>query len=264
VVGAKLLVLDSTNASWLDLSTDGVEAATAPEGLTFAEIAGGDTVALSDGTLFIVGATRATGDPTSKVLRVAPDRSLHALALGTARLGAAATVVGEKLVVAGGSSMGAGVEVLNDTQSALVTLGVPADPTTGLGLTALDGTTMLMAGGKDPTTGAGASVRTLDVSCGATCTPNDLGPLPSALTGARAFRLESVKALVTGDTDDGETHSFVLTTGGAKLEISEQPLRERRKGASATILPNGQVGLLGGLSIDGSGSPVSSFEAFFP
>jgi hypothetical protein len=263
VVAGVMLVIDATGATWLDLGNDAVEPAVAPEGLSFAEIAGGDTVHLGDGTQLIIGATRSTGDPTSKVLRIATDRTLGALSLITPRLGAAAGVAGDKLVVAGGSTAGAGVELLNDAKTAFVTLGVPADPTTGLGLAALDGTTVLLAGGKD-SAGASATARTLDVSCGAACTINDLGPLPSLLTSTRVFRVDAGKALVIGDTEDGETHAQLVATGSGKLEATDTPLRERRKGATATLLPNGQVGVVGGVSVDGTDTPLSTFEAFFP
>jgi hypothetical protein len=263
VVYGVMLVIDDAGATWLDLGNDRTDQAKAPDGLTFAEIAGGNTVRMSDGSQLVVGATRSKGDPTAKVLRIAQDRTLSFLSLNTARLGAAAGLVGNKLVVAGGSTAGAGVEVLNDNQSAFVTLGVPADPTTGLGLAGLDGTKALLAGGKDPMTGAAASARTLDVGCGAACTTTDLGPLPATLQGARVFSGDSGKALVIGEADDGETHAFLLSIG-SQLEVTETPLRERRKGATATILPNGQVGLIGGVSTDGSESAVSTLEAFIP
>ena len=70
---AALLAIDETGATWLDLTSDRTNSVSAPEGLTFAEIAGGATVEMADGTLFIVGATRSTGDPTSKVLRIDTD-----------------------------------------------------------------------------------------------------------------------------------------------------------------------------------------------
>jgi hypothetical protein len=264
VVDPQILLIDSTAASWLDLSTDAVTAATAPEGLSYAEIAGGDTIALADGTLFIVGATRAAGDPTTKVLQVAPDRTLTALALTTPRLGAGAGIVGGKLVVAGGAATGAGIEVLNDMHTAFVALGAPADPTVGLGVGELDGTTLLLGGGKDPTTGAGAPLRTLDTACGATCAPSALGALPTALTLAHVFRIDTGKLVVAGESDDGETHTFSVHTGGAMPDVAELPLRERRKGASPLLLPNGQLGLVGGLTVDGKDAPVSSIEALFP
>lgn len=264
VVANQLLLIDETGASWLDLGSEVVTAAMAPDGLTFAEIAGGQAVEMADGTLFIVGATRSTGDPTSKVLQVGTDGTLHALALVTPRLGAAAGAVGDKLVIAGGSAAGAGVEVLNATQSAFVTLGVAADATTGLGLAALDATTMLLAGGKDPTTGAPAQVRTLDVSCGAVCTASDLGPMPIALRDARVFLPAASDLLVTGESDDGETHAFSLTTGAAVATIAELPLRERRKGASPVIMANGQVALIGGVSADAAETAITSIEAFAP
>jgi hypothetical protein len=264
VVLGVMLVIDDAGATWLDLVNDKTAQATAPDGLTFAEIAGGDTVRMSDGSQLIVGATRGAGDPTEKVLRIAQDRTLSFVSLNTPRLGAAAGLVGDKLVVAGGSSQGAGVEVLNETQSAFVPLALPADPTTGLGLATLQGTTALLAGGKDPTTGAAGSARTLDVSCGAACATSDLGPLPSTLGGSHVFSVDSSKALVIGDSDDGETHAFLASVGSGKLEVAETTLRERRKGATATILPNGQVGVVGGLSVDGADKAVSTLEAFFP
>jgi len=44
-------VIDETGATWLDLRDDSKKDATGPDGLTFAEIAGGHTVVLPDGTL---------------------------------------------------------------------------------------------------------------------------------------------------------------------------------------------------------------------
>jgi hypothetical protein len=78
------------------------------------------------------------------------------------------------------------------------------------------------------------------------------------------FRLDAGKLLVTGDTADGETHAFSITTGDGAPGFAEQPLRERRKGASAVVLPSGQPGLVGGVSVDGADTAVSSMEAFVP
>src|SRR5205085_2740746 len=61
------LVIDEQGASLFDLQTRQTNSIDAPAGATFGEIAGGATVRATDGTQFIVGATRTSGGATSRV-----------------------------------------------------------------------------------------------------------------------------------------------------------------------------------------------------
>ncbi len=262
LVGSTLLCIDEVAATWIDLYDDRQANEPAPAGLTFAEIAGGDVFELADGSFYVVGATRLTGGASSKVLRLDKNGILKSITLGTARLGAAAGVVAGNLVVWGGSAEGAGAEVLNKAEDAFSPLAYPPDATAGLGLATFDGNTALLAGGKDPTTGAAASLRTFDVTCAADCAATELAMPPLALQRTRVFPLAAGNLLITGDADDGEFHAFTLATSGGAAEVTERPLRERRKSATSLLLPNGQPGVLGGENPE-TAAPALSIETFF-
>jgi hypothetical protein len=82
-----------------------------------------------------------------------------------------------------------------------------------------------------------------------------------ALERTQIFALNTGNFLFTGDSDDGEFHAFGLATASGP-EIVERPLRERRKAATAILLPNGQPGVLGGENPE-TGAPALSLEGFF-
>jgi hypothetical protein len=262
LVGTTLLCIDDAGASWVDLYDDRTSNEPAPAGLTFAEVAGGDVFQLADGSSYVVGATRAKGDPTAKVLRIDKNGILRTLILAAPRLGAAAGVVAGNLVVWGGSAEAPGAEVLNKTSDAFSPLAFPPDATAGLGLGTFDGTTALLAGGKDPMTGAASAFRTFDVTCAADCAAAELAMAPLALQRTHVFPLAAGNLLVTGDSDDGEFHAFTVLTSSGMPEITERPLRERRKAATALRLPNGQPGVLGGENPE-TAAPALSIETFF-
>jgi hypothetical protein len=262
-VKAALLLIDEAGGTWLDLTNDKTNEAVAPSGLAFSEVAGGDTVALADGTLYIIGATRSAGEQTAKVLRIDTDGYFRAVPLATPRLGAAAASIGGKLVVAGGSADGAGVEVLNANQDAFDPVPFPSDATQGLGIAQLEGSTAILAGGQDSTSGTSSPVRTLDVSCNATCTTATVDLPPVVLQQTRVFSVASGKVVVVGEsTSDGESHAFSIVAGAAPSMV-ELPFRERRKGATAVMLLNGEAGLVGGDQVD-TGAPSLTVEAFAP
>jgi hypothetical protein len=227
----------------------------------FSEVTGGDVLEIADGNQFIVGATRASGDPTAKVLRIDRYGTLRALTLSTPRRGAAAGVVGGNIVVWGGSAEGVGAEVLNKTEDAFTPLPFAPDATVGLGVGTFDGTTALLAGGKDPVTGAAAPFRTFDVTCAMDCATSELAVAPAALQRTHVFPLAAGNLLLTGDSDDGEFHAYSLLTASGTPEIVERPLRERRKAATALLLPNGQPAVLGGENPD-TADPVLNIETF--
>jgi hypothetical protein len=272
VVGTTLLCIDESAATSIELQkSDRVANEPAPAGLSFAEVAGGQVLELADGTAFVVGATRSTGEPTSKVLRIDRVTSqttgettgvLRTVTLATPRRGAAAGVVAGNLVVWGGSAEGAAAEVLNTARDAFSSLPFPPDATAGLGLAKLDGTTALLAGGKDPVTGVAAPFRAFDVTCAVDCAATELALSPTTLQRTSVFQLAAGHLLVTGDSDDGEFHAFSVLATSAPAEIVERPLRERRKGATAFVLPNGQPGVLGGENPE-TAAPVLSIESFF-
>jgi len=262
LVGTTLLCIDDGGATWIDLYDDRQANETAPAGLTFAEVAGGATFELADGSSYVVGGTRLSGDPTSKVLRIDKNGITKSITLAAPRLGAAAGVVGGNLVVWGGSAEGSGAEVLNKTEDGFTPLPFAPDATRGLGLATFDGTTALLAGGKDPMTGSAAPLRTFDVTCSTDCATAELAMAPLALQRTRVFPLAAGSLLITGDSDDGEFHAWNLVTSSGMPEITERPLRERRKAATALLLPNGQPGVLGGENPE-TAAPVLSIETFF-
>jgi hypothetical protein len=262
LVGTTLLCIDDMGATWIDLRDDRKANVPAPAGLAFSEVAGGDVFELADGTSYIVGATRVAGEPSSKVLRIDKDAYLRSVTLAVPRRGAAAGVVAGNLVVWGGSADGPGAEVLNKAEDAFSPLPFAADATTGLALGTFDGTTALLAGGKDPVTGAAVAFRTFDVLCGADCAVAELAPPGIALQRTRVFPLTAGNLLVAGDSDDGEFHAFSVVTSSGTPEITERPLRERRKAATSLVLPNGQPGVLGGENPE-TGAPALSIESFF-
>jgi hypothetical protein len=262
-VGDALLSIDDTGASWLHLVDDRVATETAPMGLTFAEVAGGDVFALEDGTSYVVGATRPGGEPTAKVLRIDKTGLLRAITLATPRRGAAAGVVAGNLIVWGGSAEGVGAETLNKNQDAFTALPFAPDPTTGLGLATLDGTAALLAGGKDPVSGGPVAFRTFDVTCTADCATSELTTAPAlALQRTHVFPLGSGHWLVTGDTDDGEFQAMSLQTTSGTPEVIDRPLRERRRAATSIVLPNGQPAVFGGQNPE-TAAVVRSLETFF-
>jgi hypothetical protein len=260
---SSLLLVGDAGSVWLDLTSGASSSATAPSGLAFSELVGGRTLLAAGGAQYLVGATRSTPTATDKVLRVDSDGSLHALQLATPRLGAAAGFVSGNLVVVGGSSNGAGAEVLAPGATSFAALDLPADETVGAGLAQLNATTAILVAGKDPKSGAQPALRTIDLSCAGDCAFSELAPLAPALTRAQAFPLSDNRVLVVGETDDGETHAWSLDASGANPLLVEQAFRERRAGASAALLPNGQVLVVGG-DQPGGVAPVSSIELFFP
>jgi hypothetical protein len=262
LVGTTLLCIDDTGATWIDLYDDRQANEPAPPGLAFSEIAGGDVFELVDGSFYVVGATRTTGEPTSKVLRIDKNGVLKSVTLSAPRLGAAAGVVAGNLVVWGGSAEGPGAEVLNKPGDAFSPLSFPPDPTAGLGLATFDGTTALLAGGKDPMTGAAGAFRIFDAICAADCAATELAMPSLALQRTRVFPLAPGNLLVTGDSDDGEFRAFTVVISNGTAEVTERPLRERRKGATSLLLPNGQPGVLGGQDPE-TAAPTLSIETFF-
>jgi len=244
------------NAIFYDFSSSTPDAATPPVGDTFADIAGGATVVATDGTQYIVGATRTTGTATDAVLFIDATGTLSWLTLSAPRLGAAATwIAGRGLVVAGGSATANGVEVLSPGATMGTALAYLPDDTTGAGATALDTEHILLAGGL---TGAGADpgVRSIDlITCETTCSPVAWPALPAPLVSAEAFSSDASDAVVIGDDASATTHVYVLA---ATAPTTELDTRVPLSGARAVVSPVGSVVLFGGATV------VESFVPFVP
>lgn len=249
--GDQLLLIDDQGASWLGIQSGAVEDAKAVDGLdaSYGEVVGGDTIPHADGTIDIVGATRGTGLPTAKVLRIHADGSASVLALSTPRLGAAAAWIdGVGLVVAGGSDAGAGVEIA--ASDAFVALPYPPDAVQGAGLGSADGQTAVLVGGLDAN-GQPAPVRTVDLGCAKGCaaqaSPADASP---SLDRARVLRA-GAGLLAVGDAPDGETHAYAVQTNPSPPVTTEVLFHDRRRGATAVVAPTGLVVVVGGELLGG-------------
>lgn len=239
--GTTLLAIDEQGASAVDLSTNATREIAPPSEGSFADVAGGATVALADGSSFVVGGTRTTGEPTGRVLHVAADGKLSFLDLVTPRLGACAAWVSARgLVVAGGSASGAGVERVDATSLASSALPYPADDVVGCGMSALDDAHVLVAGGVRSAS-TNAPVAVVDLACAADCAPA-AGTVPVPLVRAEAVTVASDAALVVGDDASGATRAFRASTSA----LTEIPLRVPRRGARLVAMPTGGAGVVGG------------------
>jgi hypothetical protein len=263
VAGSKLLLIDHTGAVWEDMLTRVTSEVVVPAGVDFAAVAGGETISAPDDTQYIVGATRLTDEPTNQVIRVDPDGTLHLMKLGTPRLGASAAIVDDQLLVVGGSETGPGAELSNTTGIGFTPLDFPSDATVGAALVADSATSAVLAGGRDPETDEIAGFRTMDLSCSTNCAQVELGNVDFAFDHPRLFALREGQVVAVGEQpDSGETHVFTFDTGIGHALI-EYALRTPRTKASAFMLPNGQVGVLGGHAMADE-TPATSVELFFP
>jgi hypothetical protein len=249
--GTDVLVIDANGGTWIELSDSTTADATAPSGGTFAEIAGGATVTDGNGVSYVVGCTRTTGAATPRVLRIDTDETLTFLALSEPRLGAAATwVAGKGLVVIGGSSSGAGVEILPPGATATSTaLAYASDATVGSSAAPTDSSHVLVAGGAD-SKGNPAAVRLFDLGCAGTCVPTSWTNGPAvALSPSQLFSLSfdgnSNDALLFGDDSAGNSHVFRLGLNTS----TELAFKVPRKGARAIALDIPAIAVVGGANV---------------
>jgi len=238
------LAIDDQGATSFDLTNGGVVPLNAPPGGTFAEIAGGATIAAPEGASYIVGGTRASG-PSARVLVVSREGAVSFASLATPREGAcAAWVEGRGLVVVGGSASGAGAEVLAPGATLAAALPFPADAVKSCGATALDPTHVLVAGGTGAASDQGgvAPARVLDLACTTSCAPA-IWPGSAPLVRAQAAALTPDAALLVGDDASGATRAYRASAAGTK----EIPLRAPRRGGRLVALPvRGQLAIVGG------------------
>jgi hypothetical protein len=244
--GTVALVIDDKGASSFDLSSGETNDVATPSGGTYAEVAGGASVRGSDGSVYVVGATR-DGAETARILRVSKDGNLSFVALSKPRAGACATyVTGRGLVVYGGSASAAGGEVLADGATVGAPLPYPADAVKGCGLAALDTSKVVVAGGRGALgdTGAGLPARVLDLSCASGCSPAPWqGIVPLVRADAIATAADAV--LVAGDDASGASRVFRASS----TELREVPLKIGRRGARLVALPTHALGVVGGAPV---------------
>ncbi len=259
--GTVAWLIDRAGGTYFDFARNAHGDIVLPPGGSFADVAGGATVADGSGALYVVGATRTSGPATAVVLKIDPGDTSNAkypfgnpswLALTVPRVRAAATWVAARgLVVAGGSTSGAGVEVIQPGSTSGVALAYPPDPSFGAGASALDTQHVLLAGGVGPA-GEDSGARAVDLACASQCAPVAWAALPVPLAFAQAFTLDPAGAFVVGsELASGQTHALRLTTTSA-IEV---PTKVMHRSARAVWSPVGSIVVFGGASIIESFSP---------
>lgn len=244
--GTAAIVIDDVAASTVDLSTGSFSDLPAPEGGTFAEVAGGLTVNAPDGSAYVVGGTRSTGGPSQRVLVISKEGVTSFASLSVPREGACATWVEGRgvVVVGGGDASAAGAELLPIGTSQGAKLAYPADAVKRCGASTLDASHVLVAGGVGSATDvAGAApARVLDLACTADCKPVVWpGALP--LVRAESFTLTPTVALIAGDDAAGATRVFRASA----TETREIALKAPRRNGRLVALPiKGTVAIVGG------------------
>jgi hypothetical protein len=273
------LAIGSSGAAWYDLTSSGSADASVPATAgAWADVAGGATITATDSSVsFVVGATRTTGSPTSAVLVVPASGSLSWATLSTPRLGATAAWVDALggIVVEGGnvtttstsSAPQVGAEIVYASSSSKpIALGYPPDTTTGAAMVGLDPGHVLVVGGGNGSVGGNAA-RVFTVPCDGVTTPCAMTTwpttLPTALTAAQAFSIDSATAFVVGDDPSGATHAYTLS----QVAAVEVPLRLPRVHARAIRLPigapgTGPIALVGGDA--DAGANTGYMESFIP
>ncbi len=243
----KVLLIDASGATWFDLSDSSSTEMSPPPGGTFAEIAGGATVIGDDGSAYVVGATRSS-TPSSRVLVLKADGTFAFASLATERMSASATwVAGRGLAVTGGSTNGAGVEILAPGSSIAAPLAYPADATRGAGALPVDATHLLLVGG-------GAGIRIVDLACAAACAATPWSAdLPFDLANVDFIPLagRTNEWMALGTDANGASRAVQLVAGTTR----EVPLRVPRAGARLMPLPTGGVVVVGG---------ATDLESFVP
>jgi hypothetical protein len=229
-IGIVLIADDRAEAKDFSKTADPTNVPT-PEGGTFAEVAGGLTVEGDGGVQYVVGATRATGKPTDKILKIKPTGEASFLKLIQARLAAGACwVVGRGLVVAGGSAMAPGIEIV-PPESGAVPTAFSADMTMGVAAP-LSGSKIVFA--------SGGRAQVFDLACAGTCVG-----MPFGGTGDPIVQVLGIgdDVLALRRAADGTTHAFKL---GANVEVA---FKISRKNARALKLPTGSIAVVGGSNV---------------
>ena len=266
VLGQFGLLINDVGASWFDFASYASAEASPPEGMSFAEVAGGDVVYGPNAEAYVVGATRLTGPATDAVIRIEPDGTLTGFRTGVARALASSTWVTDRgLVVAGGHSQAAGVELLGEEATVFSDLPMPPDETESAGLVALDDHRLVLAGGRR--SGVAAPTRVMDLSCLDACAPTELTSVgPVAMTPAHAFVVDDDEVLLVGDdtSNAGDARSAVMLLAGlsATPSLVGVPLRDARVGAVPLPIYGRAIAIVGGVGPDGG--PNHGIEIYMP
>jgi hypothetical protein len=264
--GTVAWLINASGGMYYDFSGNSAPASIpAPDGGTFADVAGGATVIDPNGAQYIVGGTRTT-TASALVLKIDPNDASNAsypygnatwLTLSSARKGAGAAWVGSHLVVAGGntSASGPGAEIVDPDFTGSSAFPSPADPSFGVGAAALDSQRMLLAGGALPSF-QDPGVRVIDLGCAPsssdTCVTTWTPALPVALESAQTFAWTADDGLVVGsEFATGKTHVFRLTP----MSATEVQTRVPHVDARAVWSPVGSIVLFGG---------ANTIESFTP
>jgi hypothetical protein len=266
VQGQFALLIDDAGASWFDFASYTSAEATPPDGMSFAEVVGGEVVYGPNAEAYVVGATRANGSATDAVLRIDVDGTLTGIRTGVSRALASSTWVTDRgLVVAAGHAQAAGVEVLADGATVFAALPMPPDETEGAGAVALDDHRLVLAGGRR--VGGPAPTRVLDLSCLDACQPSELTEVgPIALAPAHAFVVNDDEVLVFGDdatiADDAPSGMVRLTGLSTTPSLVVVSLREPRVGAVPVSAYGRAVAIVGGVGPDGNA--IHGIEIYMP
>jgi hypothetical protein len=250
--GTAAIVIDEAGATTVDLSTNSASDLAPPTGVTFAEIAGGSTVTVPDGSAYVVGGTRTTGGPSARVLVFGKDGTLGFATLAVPREGACATwLEGRGLVIIGGNATEAGVELLAPGQAQSTKLAYAPDGVKGCGASSLDASHVLVAGGAGSPVdvGGAAPARVIDLACGAGCVPA-VWPGAMPLVRAESFARAPGTALIAGDDATGASRVFRATAEGT----TEIAVKAPRRNARLIALP-----IAGTAAIVGGSGPIEQY-----
>ncbi|HQB42345.1 MAG TPA: hypothetical protein PLV85_02025, partial [Polyangiaceae bacterium] len=263
VQGRWALVIEEQGASWFDFSTFESTEVAAPEALTFADIAGGQTVYGEQGEAYVVGPTRKDL-PSNIVLRVDWQGTLTVIRLGVPRVAVAATYVkGRGLLLVGGHPSEPGALLLAPGVNSFSPLAYPPDPVQGAMATSLDDERVVLAGGAIE--GTSAPTRILDLRCSTQCHSVDLAPSvkPIAIVHGLAHTTRADEVLLVGEDGSDSTTKLVRIAELDGVAFSESVvLHEPRVGAASVPLFGRMVAIVGGRKLDDSGVP--SVEVYIP
>jgi len=233
----ELLISAQNTAQIYDFSTSTASAVAAPDGGSFADVAGGPTFEGESGAQYIVGAARSTM-LSDKVLRVTSDGHLAFVRLAQMRKGAAVTwAPGRGLVVIGG---GGGVEqIAPGTTASTAVSAFASDMRTGVAAP-LDGNRIVVLGSGVPAL--------YDLGCAQNCAPVAFGADPGVPI-IEAYALDAESILAVGRAANGDTHVFRISGPAGNGAAREIALKIPRKNARGLRLPTGAVAIAGGSNV---------------
>ncbi|NUP10377.1 MAG: hypothetical protein HOW73_30370, partial [Polyangiaceae bacterium] len=276
VRNSTLILIDDEGASYADLSEGTTSDIDPPEGMTWDEVSGGETIDLLGddlpGLSYVVGATRPD-EPTDAVLVLDDSGSMSVVRLSQPRRGASAVYVpGLGLAVVGGATEadGPGIEIIGDDGASVSSIPYPTDATEGAAAVLQADKQIVVLGGRRA--GEPAPTRAFDLGCLANCEEEiqyledqDVDELASH---GHAYKLPDGTFLTVGEAEPegdgpGETLAFIVDIAAEPAEaVRSLPLRDRRRGATPIAVPNGTLAIIGGITPNGA--PARSVEYFFP